>query len=140
MSTVIAILAQLASPSIQDTIMEINGKIVELLPEQSGQSANGTWRKQQYILETDDQYPKKICFMAWGDKIDDFNIQQGENVEISVDLESREYNGRWYTDVKAWKVSRHGSDADSSYPLPSQDINDPPSAHIPPLNNDDIPF
>ena len=86
--------------------MEIKGKIIEILPEKSGQSANGEWRKQEYILETDSNYPKKICFMAWGDKIGEFNLQQGENVEVSVDLESREYNGRWYTDVKAWKVSK----------------------------------
>ena len=86
--------------------MEISGKIIELLPEKSGQSANGEWRKQEFILETEAQYPKKICFMVWGDKIDEFNIQQGESLEVSIDVESREYNGRWYTDVKAWKVSR----------------------------------
>ena len=78
--------------------------------------------------------------MVWGDKIDDFNIQQGENLEVSIDVESREYNGRWYTDVKVWKVSRHGSDANSSQSLPNQDSIDPPSAHIPSVNNDDIPF
>lgn len=89
--------------------MEVSGKIIEILPEKSGQSANGTWRKQEYILETSGQYPKKVCFMAWGDKIDQFQIKQGDNVTVSVDLESREYNGRWYTDVKAWKVSRDGS-------------------------------
>ena len=55
--------------------------------------------------------------MAWGDKIDQYNIKQGETVEVSVDLESREYNGRWYTDVKAWKVSRDGDTAyrDTTY-------------------------
>ena len=87
--------------------MEINGKIIEVLPEKSGQSANGEWRKQEYVLETDANYPKKICFMAWGDKIREFDLKQGEAVEVSVDLESREYNGRWYTDVKAWKVSKY---------------------------------
>ena len=50
--------------------MEITGKIIEILPEQSGESARGPWRKQEYVLETDGQYPKKICFMAWGDKIE----------------------------------------------------------------------
>jgi hypothetical protein len=84
--------------------MEINGKIIELLPEQSGESANGAWRKQQYILETDSQYPKKICFMVWSDKIDELAIKQGENLAVSIDIESREYNGRWYTDVKAWQA------------------------------------
>ena len=75
--------------------MEINGKIIERLPEKSGESANGTWRKQEYILETNNQYPKKVCIMAWGDKIDQFAIKLGENLVVSVDLESREYNGRW---------------------------------------------
>ena len=81
--------------------MEIRGEIIEILPEKSGKSENGGWRKQEYILETDSHYPKKICFMAWGDKIDQCNIKQVETVEVSVVLESREYSGRWYTDVKA---------------------------------------
>ena len=120
--------------------LEISGKIIELLPEKSGQSANGEWRKQEFILETEAQYPKKICFMVWGDKIDDFKIQQGENLSVSIDIESREYNGRWYTDVKAWKVSRHGSDANSSQSFSNDDRNAPPIADSPPLDNDDIPF
>ncbi len=86
--------------------MEITGKIIEILPERSGESARGAWRKQEYVMEVEGQYSKKICFMAWGDKIDEFSIRQGESVVASVDLESREYNGRWYTDVKAWRVSR----------------------------------
>ena len=117
--------------------MEINGKIIELLPEKSGQSANGTWRKQEYILETTSQYPKKVCFMAWGDKIDQFAIKQGESLVVSVDLESREYNGRWYTDVKAWKVSRDGNQ-DYSEPNPQNNEDEVPTnwGH----SDDDIPF
>ncbi len=88
--------------------MEITGSIIEVLEEQSGQSSKGGWRKQQYILETKDQYPKKICFMVWGDKIDDFGINKGQDLEVSIDIESREFNGRWYTDVKAWKVTQTG--------------------------------
>ena len=91
--------------------MEINGKIIEILPENSGESAKGPWRKQEYILETEGQYPKKVCFMAWGDKIGEFAIKEGANLVVSVDLESREYNGRWYTDVKAWKVTQAGAAA-----------------------------
>ena len=118
--------------------MEISGKIIELLEVKSGQSANGEWRKQEYILETETEYPKKICFMAWGDKIDQFNIQQGENLAVSVDLESREYNGRWYTDVKAWKVSRGGADDGRPYSSSSQDPYEAPSATS--IDNTDIPF
>ena len=120
--------------------MEISGKIIELLPEKSGQSANGEWRKQEFILETEAQYPKKICFMVWGDKIDEFKIQQEESLEVSIDVESREYNGRWYTDVKAWKVSRHGNDASSAKSFDNEDHNASPIPNSSPLDNDDIPF
>ena len=119
--------------------MEINGKIVELLPEQSGQSANGTWRKQQYILETDGQYPKKICFLVWSDKIDELAIKQGENLVVSVDIESREFNGRWHTDVKAWQVTRAGVAVDNIPFAEPEDFNNT-QAEQPPLLDDDIPF
>lgn len=102
--------------------MELNGKITELLPEEKGTSARGAWRKQEYILETEGEYPKKVCFMAWGDNIDAFAVKEGEKLVVSIDLESREYNGRWYTDVKAWRVSRGGSSEGNipSYPRESK--------------------
>jgi hypothetical protein len=117
--------------------MEISGQIIECLSLKSGQSSNGEWRKQEYILETDGQYPKKICFMAWGDKIEQFALQQGETVSVSVDLESREYNGRWYTDVKAWKVSRDGSDNKRTYSNSDESSYSEGSTI---LNGDEIPF
>ena len=120
--------------------MEVSGKIIEILTVKSGQSANGEWRKQEYVLETEAQYPKKVCFMAWGDKIDQFNIQQGETIEVSIDLESREYNGRWYTDVKAWKVSRDDATLGSPPPFSDQDHYKPPRMDSSPIGNDDIPF
>lgn len=120
--------------------MELNGKIIELLPEKTGQSANGPWRKQEYILETDGQYPKKVCFMAWGDKIDQFEIKQGENLGVSIDLESREYNGRWYTDVKAWNVSRAGDSVGETYQSEPQGFNNSPTSSAPVLDDDVIPF
>ena len=120
--------------------MEIKGKIVELLPLKSGQSANGEWRKQEYVLETDANYPKKICFMAWGDKIDQFNINKGDQVEVSIDLESREYNGRWYTDVKAWKVSKDGQGADGPGRFDNQDAYLPAQSGSGSFEDDEIPF
>ena len=120
--------------------LEIKGKIIELLPLKSGQSANGEWRKQEYILETDSQYPKKICFMAWGDKIDQFNINQDDKVVVSVDLESREYNGRWYTDVKAWRVSKDGAGADSFHSSDNRDRYEPDYQISASPDNDEIPF
>jgi len=86
--------------------MEINGKIIQVLPEQGGNGKNGTWRKQDFILETTGQYPKKVCITVWGDKIDQFGMKEGDTVTAGIEVESREYNGRWYTDVKAWRVDK----------------------------------
>lgn len=90
--------------------MDINGKIVQLLAKQTGQGKTGSnWEKQEYILETEGQYPKKVCFNLWGDRIGKFNLQVGDEVTVSYDLESREFNGRWYTDVRAWNVAKKSS-------------------------------
>ncbi len=88
-------------------IMDLSGKIISQLPEVSGNSKSGNaWRKQEYILETGGQYPKKVCISIWGDKIDQFGLKVGEQVNLGIEVESREYNGRWYTEVKAYKVDR----------------------------------
>lgn len=85
--------------------MEIKGKIIQVLPLQSGTSKQGNpWKKQEYILETLDSYPNKIKFDLFGDKVDQYPMQTGDIVTISFDIESREFNGRWYTDIHAWKV------------------------------------
>jgi hypothetical protein len=84
--------------------MDIKGKVIQLLPLQTGEGKNGAWRKQDFIIETDGQYPKKVCISAWGDKINEAVLQIGNEINVSFDIESREYNGRWYTDVKAWRV------------------------------------
>ena len=102
--------------------MEINGKIVQVLDEQSGNGRNGVWRKRDYILETGGQYPKKICLTVWGDKIDQFGMQMGDDVNVGVEIESREYNGRWYTDVKAWKVNKVGSTGSAASASPAPDV------------------
>lgn len=84
--------------------MNLKAKLVELLPLQTGMGKNGQWRKQDIIVETDGQYPKKICVSVWGDKINEKQLVIGNALEIDYELESREYNGKWYTDVKAWKI------------------------------------
>jgi Domain of unknown function (DUF3127) len=115
--------------------MDISGKIIQLLPVQTGQGKNGTWKKQEFILETGDTYPKKVCIAVWGDKIDLASFKAGETVDVSFDVESREYNGRWYTDVKAWKIT--GKQKDSSF------NNTAPMASAPMDNgssDDDLPF
>lgn len=111
--------------------MELTGTITQVLPEKSGTSARGAWRKQEYVIEIPGDYPKQVCFMVWGDRIDQFAIREGQQLTVAIDLESREYNGRWYTDVKAWRVTPAG---ESETPQPREEP--------PPPDSDpgDIPF
>jgi hypothetical protein len=84
--------------------MQITAKLIQLLPIQTGLGKNGQWRKQDVIVETDGQYSKKVCVSIWGDKIDNAQLHIGNTLTISYELESREYNTKWYTDVKAFKI------------------------------------
>lgn len=95
----------------QITSMQITAKLVQLLPLQTGTGKNGQWKKQDIIVETEGQYPKKVCVSVWGDKINEGQLQIGAQLSISFDIESREYNSRWYTDVKAWKIEPAGASA-----------------------------
>ncbi|MEZ4971785.1 MAG: DUF3127 domain-containing protein [Cyclobacteriaceae bacterium] len=114
--------------------MELKGKVIQLLPLQSGMGRKGQWRKQEFILETQSQYPKKVCLSIWGDKIDQFGVNEGDDVSVAVDLESREYNGRWYTEARAWKVEKSGSmGSPTSPPPPMEEPFDSGSG-------DDLPF
>lgn len=97
-----------ASKFVKNIEMEIKGKVVQLLPLQTGAGKNGTWKKQDFVIETDGQYPKKVCISAWGDKVGAESLQVGKDVNVSFDVESREYNGKWYTDLKAWKLDTSG--------------------------------
>jgi len=96
--------------------MEIKGKIIAILPVQTGQGKNGMWRNQDAVIETDGQYPKKICFNLWGDKIDQYPMQIGQKVNVSFDIDSKEYNGKWFTKVVAWKVDVEGA----TQPVPTK--------------------
>lgn len=125
--------------ALRSYVMELNGKIVQLLPEKSGESAKGPWRKQEYIIETEGQYPKQVCFMVWSDKIDEFAIKEGEQLIVSVDLESREFNGRWYTDVKAWKIDR-AKFAEENALSSSRDYEANFQSEGSPESDDEIPF
>jgi hypothetical protein len=93
--------------------LEITGKLIQVLPEQTGAGKNGNWVKQDFIIETAaEQYPKKICFSAWGDKMQILKtLNAGTQVNVAFDIESREFNGKWYTNLKAWKIAPAGSAA-----------------------------
>ena len=88
--------------------MEITGKIIAVLPEQGGVSKNGNeWKKQEYVLETHDQYPKKVCFQLFGaDRIAQAAIQPGEELTVSFDIDSNQWQDRWFNSIRAWKVER----------------------------------
>lgn len=85
--------------------MNITAKLIQILPMQTGTGKNGSWRKQEYIFETETQYPKKICISLWGDKIDENKVAIGQKYDVAFDLESKEFNGKWYTEVRAWKIT-----------------------------------
>ncbi|HDP74570.1 MAG TPA: DUF3127 domain-containing protein [Bacteroidales bacterium] len=85
--------------------MEIQGKLIKKLDLLTGQGKNGTWIKQEFIIETQEQFPRKVCISLWGDKVRGLEaIPVGNQLKASINIESREYNGRWYTDVRAWRI------------------------------------
>jgi hypothetical protein len=114
--------------------MEVKGKVIQLLALQSGMGKKGPWKKQEFILETQSQYPKKVCLSVWGEKVDQYNLAVGDLVSVAVDLESREYNGRWYTEARAWKVDKIGGGG-GSVPPPDQEPFYSESA-----SSEDLPF
>lgn len=120
--------------------LEITGKIVQIDEPVKGQSAKGEWKKQQFILETDDQYPKKICFINWNDKVGLSNIKPGTKVTVSFNAESREYNGRWYTDLKVWKMDVETGGSNDIPPPPPMNVDDVPPPNYEELDEGDLPF
>lgn len=101
--------------------MEIEGKIIMDLPEEGGTSKAGNpWRKKGWVLETFGQYPRKVKFDLFGERIDSVRIEPGKTYRVSVDVESREYNGRWYTDLRAYAAQESGAPAPTGYtPAPA---------------------
>jgi hypothetical protein len=100
--------------------LEIIGKVYQILPQQSGVGKNGAWSKRELIMETFEQFPRKVCISVWGDKSDNLDNQHpiGSIVKVAINVESREYNGKWYTDVRAWKIET-SQDAQENY-LPTE--------------------
>jgi hypothetical protein len=119
--------------------MQLTAKLIQLLPLQTGTGKNGEWKKQDIIVETESQYPKKVCISIWGDKINTSQLKVGNQLRVDFDVESREYNGRWYTDVKAWKIEL----ASDAAPAPADKNNSKEEDfHNTSFssNDDDLPF
>ena len=95
--------------------MEIQGKVIAVLPERSGVSARGEWKSQTYVIETQEQYPKKMAFDVFGaDRLAQFNIQSGEELLVSFDIDAHEYQGRWFNSIRAWNVTKVSQQAMAS--------------------------
>ena len=98
--------------------MNISGKVVQVLPIQTGTSKAGNpWQKQEFVLDQGGQYPRKVCISLFGDNVAKIP-QVGQDVMVSVDIDSREFNGRWYTEIKAWNIVQTG--AQQAAPAPQQ--------------------
>ena len=119
--------------------MDLTGRIIAVLPLQTGQGRNGEWKKQEYVLEynSESQFPRKMCFNLWGEKVDQYAIQEGQNLTVSFDIDSREYQGRWYTDIRAWKVV--AGQPGSVSVAPNAPVPPPAWQAPPPFTADDVP-
>jgi hypothetical protein len=132
--------------------LEFSGKLIKKLPLQSGTSANGTWSRQEIIIEIPGQFPQQVCVSLWGDRVNDaVKYVEGDVLKVSFSLQSREYNGRWYTDVRAWRLEKEAAavatasepataDAPASAPAQPQQPADDPFAAAPTQQVDDLPF
>ena len=128
--------------------MEVKGKIIQKFDLQSGTSKAGNpWKKQNYLLETLDSFPRKIYFDFFGDRADQYPLNVGDLINLSFDIECREYQGRYYTDIRGWKAEK--LDAASAV-APQPQANDAPAATAPApampdttfeqSSEDDLPF
>ncbi len=138
--------------------MEIKGKIIHKLDLQSGTSkAGNAWKKQEYVLETLDSFPRKVKFDFFGDRADQYPLEVGDVITLSYDIESREFNGRWYTDIRGFKAVKEDPNmagAPAPYPPAAGEpapapAGDGMAAPAPPIDNsfeqgagapDDLPF
>ncbi|MEK9601247.1 MAG: DUF3127 domain-containing protein [Bacteroidota bacterium] len=118
----------------------LEGRLVQILSAQEGQSTRGAWKKQDFIIETSEQYPKKVCICCWNEKTEELSkFQLNDNLRVSINIESREYNSKWYTDIKAWRIEKLNTESTTnSNPAVSEDDISGVSFSID--ENDDLPF
>ena len=135
--------------------MEITGKVIRLGGLTEGTSARGPWRKQDLIIETDEQYPKTVCLTCWTNQIDEIqNMVPGQLIKAQIDISSREFNGKWYTDVRVWRFEPVGQTAPAGPTVAQPQGQQQPMHTTPPMatsqqeppyfqddnNGDDLPF
>ena len=133
--------------------MEIIGKVVRLGNLTEGTSARGPWRKQDLIIETEEQYPRTVCLTCWTNQIDEIQkFAPGQTIKAQIEISSREFNGKWYTDVRVWRFDPVGVTAAQvsapTQPAPQPMMHQTPPAaapaqdFYPPAEDsvDDLPF
>lgn len=127
--------------------MEIIGKAIAALPVKSGvsQRTGEQWQSREYVIETQEQYPTKICFEVFGtDKLKEFNIRNNDLIKVHLDINAREYNGKWYNSIRAWKVEHVSPQSQTTETTPVQasaPVQAPAPAQAPaPQESDDLPF
>ena len=122
--------------------MEIKGTIIHALPEVSGTSKSGNpWKKKEYVLEnTDGQFPRRIAFTCFGDNADKINLQVGQVATIYFDIESREWNGRWYTDIRCWRADVEQGQGAAAAPAAANPGAVPPPPVVSAADDSDLPF
>ena len=103
--------------------MEIEGTVHRVLPVVKGQSARGEWQKQEIVLEQPGDYNRKVCLSFWGDRVLDVaKLREGDKITASINLESREYNGRWFTEVRVWRMQSQQADVPADAGVPPMDL------------------
>lgn len=130
--------------------MEIKGKIIVALPAQGGVSKAGKeWSRQDYVIETQEKYPKKIAFSVMNDNIMNFELTIGQEVDIHVDINATEWNGKWYNSITCWKATVYNSGQQAAPSQPNYATKPPQQSASPQPtqqqmfgndNKDDLPF
>ena len=118
--------------------MEITGKIIAVLPANSGTSARtgNPWMSQTYVIETQGQYPKKLAFDVFGEeRIKQFNIQQGEELTVRFDIDAHEYNNRWFNQIRAFNVEKSGLQTQIVDVVIPHGATQAPQQHVPQQQN-----
>lgn len=118
--------------------MEITGKIIAVLPANSGTSARtgNPWMSQTYVIETQGQYPKKLAFDVFGEeRIKQFNIKQGDDIAVSFDIDAHEYNGRWFNQIRAFNVEKSGLQTQIVDVVMPHGATQAPQQHVPQQQN-----
>ena len=130
--------------------MELIGRAIAALPVKSGvsQRTGEQWQSREYVIETQEQYPKKMCFEVFGtDKLKEFNIRNNDLIKVHFDITAREYNGKWYNSIRAWKVEHVNKDGSAAGDTANQVAAPAPQAPAAQVaatttqeSDDDLPF